>query len=244
MRSIFKKIYFFNLDLLPKYSNTQKRVQRLLLINYFLVFSVPIIIINDLVLAIFGIQAYTFEKYPVLIFWIINLFALFLTKKKKYFLSKLIIIFIPLIFISSYSISGYIIGEHFLWQPIMVLGLSIIPFLVLDFKSEKVWLIIAFLSFFFYIIFHNSIMLFGAEGEFASVFNRLNTTPFIYTAVRIIIFLFLTLIIYYSIRLNDHQQLINEQINASLLKTSNHLETVNAELQAHRNAINNSASFW
>ncbi len=242
MRSIFKRIYFFNLDQSPKYSNKRKRIQRLLIINYFLVFSVPVIIINDLVLAILGVQAYTFEKYPVLFFWIINLIALFLTKKKKYFLSKLIIIFTPLIFISSYSISGYIIGEHFLWQPIMILGLSIIPFLVLDFKSERVWLIIAFLSFLVYIVFHNSIMLFGAIEEFGSVFNILNTTPFIYTAVRIIIFLFLTSIIYYSIRLNDHQQLINEQINESLLKTSSYLESVNAELHAHRNAINNSAS--
>ena len=242
MRSIFKKIYFFNLDLLPKYSNKQKRMQRLLLINYFLVFSIPVIIINDLLLAITGAQPYTFEKYPVIIFWIFCVISLFLTKRKKYFPSKLIIIFIPLIFISTYSLTGYIIGEHFLWQPILVLGLSIIPFLVLDVINERTWLIIAFISFFTYTIFHDEIMLFGADDTFGPVFNRLNTTPFIYNAVRIIIFLFLTFIIYYSVRLNDHQQLINEKINKSLLKTSDYLETVNAELQAQRNAINNSAS--
>lgn len=242
MRSIFKKIYFFNPDLSPKYSNWQKRIQRLLLINYFIVFSVPAIIINDFVLAISGIQSYTFEKYPVLIFWIFNLIALFLTKRKKYFLSKLIIIFTPLIFISSYSLTGYIIGEHFLWQPIMILGMSTIPFLVLDVKNERYWLILSFLSFFAYIIFHDDIMIFGAEDSLVLLFNKLNTTPFVYNAVRIIIFLFLTSIIHYSIRLNDHQQLINEKINESLMKTSDHLETTNAELQAQRSAINKSAS--
>lgn len=242
MRSILKKLYFFNLDLLPKYSNDQKRKQRLLLINYFLVFSVPIIIINDLLLAISGEQAYTFEKYPVIVFWFFCLTALYLTKKEKYIVSKLITIFIPVIFISSYSLTGYIIGEHFLWQPIMLLGISIIPFIVLDAKREKAWLIISFLVFFAYIVLHNDIMLLGSDETTGPVFIKLNTTPFIYKAVRIIIFFFLAFIIFYSIRLNDHQQLINEEVNSSLLKTSDYLETVNSELKAGRNAIDNSAS--
>ena len=242
MKSIFKKLYFFNLDLLPKYSNQQKRVQRLLMINYFLVFSIPVFIINDLVLAILKIQPYTFEKYPIIIFWIFCLMALLLVKKKIYLPAKLILIFGPLVFITTYALTGYIIGEHFLWQPIMVIGLSVIPFLVLDVKNEQGWLFLAFLTFLAYIIFHNDIMLFGAENAFAPVFKRLNTTPFVYSAVRIIVFLFLTTIIYYSVRLNDHQQVINENTNKSLLKTSNYLEYANAELQAHRNAINNSAS--
>jgi len=207
-----------------------------------LVIALLVFVINDLVLAILNIQPYTFEKFPILIFWFLSVIALWLTKKKKYISSKLIIIFTPLVFISSYSLTGYIIGEHFLWQPIMLLGFSIIPFLVLDVKNEKIWLIIAFLSFLVYIVFHDSIMMYGVIGNFGNVFTKLNTTPFIYDAVRILIFLFLTSIIYYSIRLNEHQQLINERINESLLNTSNHLENVNAELQAQRNALNNSAS--
>ncbi|MCG8309514.1 MAG: PAS domain-containing sensor histidine kinase [Cytophagales bacterium] len=242
MRSIFKRLYFFNLDLAPKFSNSQKRIQRLLIINYFLVFAVPVIIISDLFLAFTGKQPYTFEKFPVLIYWILCLIALILAKKNILLISKLITIFLPLCFISVYSLTGYIIGEHFLWQPVMILGISIIPFLVLDFKKEKVWLITAFLCFLIYVIFHDRIMLLGANDTFTRVFNRLNTTPFIYNTVRIAIFLFLTLIVYYSIRLNDHQQLVNEQINNSLRKTSDYLGTVNSELQAHRNAINNSAS--
>ena len=242
MRSIFKKLYFLNLDLAPKFSNTQKRNQRLLLINYFLVFAVPVIILNDLILAVTGEQPYTFEKYPVLVFWILCLISLILTKKKFLIVAKLITVFLPLAFISTYSITGYIIGEHFLWQPVMVLGISIIPFLVLDFKKEKHWLIIAFSAFFLYTILHDHIMLSGADPTFAKVFNRLNTTPFVYNTVRIVIFLFLSFIVFYSVRLNDHQQLVNEQINNSLRKTSDYLGKVNAELQAHRNAINNSAS--
>lgn len=242
MKSIFKKIYFFDFDLLPTYSNEQKRNQRLLLINYFFVIAVPVIIINDLVLAVSGEQAYTFEKYPVIVLWLICLLSLFLTKKKQFFPAKIIIVFVSIAFISTYSLTGYIIGEHFLWQPIMLMGMSIIPFLVFDFKKEKTWLIIAFLGCLLYVIFHNDIMLYGSEDTFAKVFRRLNTTPFIYTTVKILIFLFLTFIVYYSIRLNDHQQLVNEQINNSLKKTSDYLGYANAELQAHRNAINNSAS--
>ncbi len=240
--SIFKKLYFFNHDLLPKYSNEQKRVQRLWIINYFLVFSLLIFFVYDIVLALLKYQAFTFEKFPVLVFWLLSLLSLYLTKKKKYLPSKLIIIFTPLLFISVYSLTGYVIGEHFLWQPIVVLGMSIIPFLVLDVQEERIWLLIAFLSFLIYIIFHDDIMLYGSEEAFIPVFNRLNTTPFIYNTVRIFVFLFLTSIIYYSVRFNDHQQLINERINNSLFKTSNYLETVNAELEAHRNATNNSAS--
>ena len=242
MKSIFKKLYFFNFDLLPKYSNDQKRIQRLLLINYFFVFAVPVIIANDLVLALTGDQAYTIEKYPVLIFWMICLFALYLTKKKSFFASKLITTFASIGFISSYALTGYIIGEHFLWQPIMLMGISIIPFLIFDFNKEKGWLILAFIICLVYIIFHNNIMLFGSDENFARVFNRLNTTPFIYTTVKILIFLFVTFIVYYSIRLNDHQQVINEQISKSLAQTGEYLGNVNSELQAHRNAINNSAS--
>jgi len=242
MKSIFKKVYFFNFDLLPTYSNEQKRHQRLLLINYFFVIAVPVIIINDIILAISGKQAYTFEKYPVLIFWMICLFSLYLVIKKHYFPAKLIIAFVSIGFISSYSLTGYIIGEHFLWQPIMLLGISVIPFLIFDFEKEKIWLLISFLLCLVYVIFHDDIMLYGSEDTFDQVFNRLNTTPFIYISVKILIFLFLTFIIFYSIRLNDHQQLINEQINNSLKKTSEYLGRANAELQAHRNAINNSAS--
>ena len=242
MRSFFKKMYFFNLDLLPKYSNEQKRVQRLLMINYFLVLSLPVFIIYDLVLAVTGIQGYTIEKFPILFYWPLCILSLYLTKRKNYLPSRLIIIFTPLLFISSYSVTGNIIGEHFLWQPIMIMGISIIPFLVLDVNKEKRWLIISFFTYLLYIIFHDDIMMYGAPNSFAPVFVKLNTTPFVYNTVRILVFIFLTSIIYYSIRLNDHQQVINDDINESLLKISDHLETVNAELKAQRNAINNSAS--
>ena len=238
----FKRLYFLNLDHIPKYSNDQKRIQRLKIINYFFVLSVPVVIVNDLVLAITGKQAYTFEKYPALIFWLICLLALYFTRKRIFLPSKLIVVFVPLLFISTYALTDYIIGEHFLWQPIMLLGISVIPFLVFDVKKERNWLIIAFLSFFFYTIFHDDIMLFGADEGFTRVYNRLNTTPFVYNSVRIIIFIFLTVIMYYSVRINDRQQEIYEEINTSLLKTSDEVKSLNAELNAQRNAINNSAS--
>ncbi len=242
MGSIFKRLYFFNFDLLPTYTNERRRIQRLKLINYFLVFAFLVFVLNDLVLAILKIQPYSFEKYPILFIWIISIVALWLTKKEKYLASKLIIIFSPLLFISTYALTGYIIGEHFLWQPIALIGLSIIPFLVLDVQKERIWLLISFLLFLIYIIFHDKIMMAGTDDRFRRLFTQLNTTPFIYNAVRIIIFLFMTSIIYYSIKLNEHQQLLTEQINKSLLDATNHLETLNAELQAQRNAINKSAS--
>ncbi len=242
MRSFFKRFYFFNFDLLPTYSNEQKRIQRLKVINFFLVFALFVFVVNDAVLAILKIQPYTFEKFPILIFWIITLIALWLTKKGKYLASKLIVLFSFLLFISTYALTGYIIGEHFLWQPIALLGLSVIPFLVLDLRKERGWLFLFFLLFLFYTIFHDQIMMAGSDDRFRRLFTHLNTTPFIYNAVRIIIYLFLTSIIYYSIRLNEHQQLLTERINQSLLETTNHLETLNAELQAQRNAINKSAS--
>ncbi len=240
--SIFKKLYFFNQDILPKYSNEQKRVQRLEIINHFLVIALLVFFIYDIVLAVLKYQAFTFEKFPVLIFWLLSLLSFYLTKKGKYLPAKLIVIFTPLLFISVYSLTGYVIGEHFLWQPIMVLGMSIIPFLILDVQKERVWLLIAFLSFLIYIIFHDKLLLYGSEEAFIPVFDKLNTTPLIYSMVRIIVFFFLTSIIYYSVRLNDNQQLLNEMINRSLIKTSSYLETVNSELEAHRNATNNSAS--
>jgi PAS domain S-box-containing protein len=242
MRSIFKRVYFFNLDNLENFNNERKRNQRLLLINLFFVITVPVIIINDLILAITGRQAYTFEKYPVLIFWCICFFSLYLTKTGRQHISKFIILSAPLIFITSYALTGYIIGEHFLWQPIVVLGMSIIPYLVLDVQKEKGWVLLSFLIFLAYTIFHDKIMLSAALESYARAFDKLNTTPFIYYAVRIIILLFLSSIIYYSVRINDRQQLLNEEINNSLRKASHDLELVNAELQAQRNAINNSAS--
>lgn len=242
MRRRLKSLYFFNLDQLPKYSNEHKRRQRLLIITYFFIISVPVIILNDVILAVTGKQAYTFEKYPVVVFWLVCVFALWLIKKKRLLQAKLIVIFFPLLFISSYSLTGYIIGEHFLWQPIVLLGITVIPFMVLDFDEERRWLIISFLVFLTYTLFHNTIMLQGVIGAYGDVFTKLNTTPFIYAAVRVIIFLFLTSIMFYSVRLNDRQNIINEEINASLRHTGHRLETMNAELSAQRNAINNSAS--
>ena len=242
MRSVFKRIYFFNLDKLENFNNERKRIQRLKLIILFFVITVPVIIINDLILAMTGSQPYTFEKYPVLVFWIICLFALHLTKTGRQRIAKFIIIFIPLIFITTYALTGYIIGEHFLWQPIVVLGISIIPYLVLDVHKEKGWILFSFIVFLSYTIFHDNIMKAGSPIGYIMAFDKLNTTPFIYYAVRIIILLFLSTIIFYSVRLNDRQQEINEEINNSLRKASHDLELVNAELQAQRNAINNSAS--
>ena len=242
MKSIFKRIYFFNLGHLQNFSNERKRNQRLLLIILFFVFAVPVIIINDLFLAITGNQPYTFEKYPVLIFWLICLFALYLTKTGRQGISKIIIIFVPLVFITTYALTGYIIGEHFLWQPIVVLGISIIPYLVLDVQKEKAMVLLSFLTFLAYTILHDSIMMSGSPESFIAAFNRLNTTPFIYNAVRVLFLIFLSFIIFYSVRLNDKQQLLNEDVNRSLRKASHALEVVNAELQAQRNAINNSAS--
>ncbi len=242
MKSLFNNLYFFNLEKLPKYSNQQKRLQRLLLIIYFFVFSIPIVILSDTYLAIMGKQDYSMEKYPVVAFWLLNMIALWSAKNGKYLIAKLIVIFVPLIFISSYSAMGQIIGEHFLWQPILLIGLSVIPYLILDYKTEKGWIIAAFISFFIYNIFHDQIMLAGSSESFIKAFNRLNTTPFIYNTVRILIFLFLSGIIYYAIRFNDRQQTITEEMNDSLVKTGKYLEEVNAELHAHRKAIDTSAS--
>jgi PAS domain S-box-containing protein len=243
MRTAFSKIYFFNPKQLPQYSNEQKRIQRLLLINYFLVFSIPVIIINDIILAITGDEPYTFEKYPVLIYWFFTLLALWLTKRKMYLGSKLIVVFFTLVFISSYSITGYVIGEHFLWQPIAVLGISVIPYLVFDVNREKTWLIISFFTFLIYIILHDQIMLSGTwDDNIGRVYDRLDTNPFIHTTVKVIIFFFLVSVVFYSLRLSDHQHTLTEKANESLKKTSDNLERLNAELQAQRNAINNSAS--
>lgn len=241
-KSSFRDLHFFNINKLPKYSIQEKRIQRLLIIVHFFVFSVPIIIISDTYLALAGKQDYTSEKYPVIVFWISCLVAFWCTKNGKYLIAKLIVIFGPLIFISSYSAMGQIIGEHFLWQPILLIGLSIIPYLILDYQTEKVWIIIAFLSFLLYNLFHDQILLAGAGESYSKVFTRLNTTPFIYHTVRMLIFLFLSGIIYYSVRFNDKQQLIAEEMNESLVKARNYLEEVNAELQAHRKAIDTSAS--
>jgi len=242
MKSIFNNLYFFNLDKLPKYSNQEKRLQRLLIIIYFFVFSIPIVILSDSYLAITGKQDYTFEKYPVIVFWALNIIALWSAKNGKYLIAKVIVIFVPLIFISSYAAMNQIIGEHFLWQPILLIGLSIIPYLILDYKTEKGWIIAAFISFFLYNIFHDQILQAGSDESFIKAYNRLNTTPFIYYTVRVLIFFFLSIIIYYAIRLNDRQQLITEEMNDSLVKTGKYLEEANAELHAHRKAIDTSAS--
>ncbi len=235
--------FFLNPEKLPVLSNDERRLWRLKLINYFFVFSLPVFVINDLVQALRGIQPYTFEKFPVLIFWLVNLLAFWLTRKKKYMISKLIVIFSPLAFMSSYAMTGYIIGEHFLWQPIVLIGLSIIPFMVLDLQKEKLWVVGSFLLFLIYLIFHDKIMLSGVEDDdWGLIFTRLNTTPFIYNTVRIVMFVFLTALIYLSIRSNEHQQKINEDIQQSLQETTRRLEKLNAELEAQRNAINKSAS--
>ncbi len=235
-------LFFFNPEKLPVLSNHERRLWRLKMVNYFFVFSLPVFVINDLVQAARGIEPYTFENYPVLFFWLVNLLAFWLTKKRRYTISRLIVIFSPLAFMSTYAMTGYIIGEHFLWQPIVLIGLSIIPFLVLDLRKERFWVIVSFLLFLIYLIFHDKIMLSGVEGDYDKVFLKLNTTPFVYDAVRIVIFLFLTSLIYMSIRSNEHQQEINEEIQRSLQQTTYRLEKLNAELEAQRNAINKSAS--
>ena len=56
------------------------------------------------------------------------------------------------------------------------------------------------------------------------------------------IFAFLFTVSYYAIKINNHQQLINDRINESLLRERNNLEALNDEMQAQRNAINKSAS--
>lgn len=242
MKSILRNLFYNNPDSSIKYSNEQKRTQRLLMIINFIVVTVPIFVIYDVVLAILNIDDFTPEKLPLIVFWLLFVIALSLAKKGAYIPAKLIIIYSPLILMSSYSIMGEIIGEHFLWQPVMVLGMSIVPFLVLDVRKDRPWLIFVFTSFLIFVVFHNDIMLYGAKDSFAVLFDKLNTTPFVYNSVRIIIFLFLTLIIYYSVNLNDQQNLINEKINESLITTSKNLEVANAELNAQRNAINKSAS--
>ncbi len=242
MKSILYNLYLFNLEKLPKYNNQEKRLQRLLAIIYCFVFSIPIVILSDTYLAITGKQDYTFEKYPVIIFWTLNLLALWSVKNGRYLIGKLIVIFVPLIFISSYSAMNQIIGEHFLWQPILLIGLSIIPYLILDYKTEKGWIIAAFISFLLYNIFHDQILKAGSDVDYIKAYNELNTTPFIYYTVRLLIFFFLSGIIYYAIRFNDRQQLIAEEMNDSLVKTGKYLEEVNAELYAHRKAIDTSSS--
>ncbi len=242
MKSFFKNIFYNNSDPSQKYSNEQKRVQRLSMIINFIIVTIPIFVIYDLVLALLKIDKFTPEKIPLIIFWLLFVIASIFARKNIYIPAKLIIIYAPLLLMSTYSIMGEIIGEHFLWQPIVVIGMSIVPFLVLDVKKDKPWLLLVFISFLIFVIFHDHILLYGAKESLALLFDRLNTTPFVYNSVRIIIFLFLTIIIYYSVNLNDQQHLINEKINDSLTKTSKSLEMANAELNAQRNAINKSAS--
>lgn len=242
MKSVLNRSDKNTSDKTIRFDNNQKRINRLLVIINFLVFTIPVFIIYNLSLDYLDIYPYSLKSDPTPIFWIACIFALILAKKKIYLPAKLFIIFSPLIFMTFYSLTGDIVGEHFLWQPIMLLGVSIIPFLVLDVKNERSWLIIVVSFFLLYVIFHDQIMLLRAKDSLVSIFENLNTTPFVYNSVRIIIFLFLAVIIFYSVNLNDQQQMINEMINQSLVKAQNKLEVANAELTAQRNAINKSAS--
>ncbi len=242
MESILNKNINHNSDKPLRFDNNQKRVNRLLVINNFLVFTIPVFIIYNLSLDLLNIYPYALEKDPIPIFWIVCIISLVLAKKKKYLPAKLFIIFSPLVFMTYYSLTGDIVGEHFLWQPIMILGVSIIPFLIMDVKNEKTWLIIVFLIFLAYTVFHDEIMLYKAKDSLVMIFEKLNSAPIIYNSVRIIIFLFLTTAVFYSVNLNDQHQLINEKINKSLMEIQNKLEATNSELNAQRNAIDQSAS--
>jgi PAS domain S-box-containing protein len=199
-------------------------------------------IIYDFVVDFLVAHNYSLANAPVLIFWLSSLTSILLIKKTKLLTAKLLSTFLPPLITLSYIFLDNVTCGHFLWQPIALIGFAIVPVLVFDYKKEKTLLFISTIINLLYIIFYERILSMGVNSYHVNLYHELNTNPFIYKSVQLAIFSFLFTIIYYSIKINNHQQLINERIYKTLLRERDTYASLNAEMQAQRNAINESAS--
>ncbi len=242
MKSILKHIYFLNLGIRNKYEKKEKIRQRLLLINIIIFLFLTFFVFYDFIVDFLISHNYSQANAPVLIFWLSSLSSIWLIKKSRLLASKLLTAFLPPLITISYIFIDNVTCGHFLWQPIALIGFSIIPVLVFDYKKEKTLLLVSTIINLLYIIFYDRILSMGVNSYHVSLYHELNTNPFIYKAVQVSIFLFLFALIYFSIRINNYQQLINERINKSLSRERDTYANLNAEMQAQRNAINKSAS--
>lgn len=242
MKSLLKRIYFLNLGLKNKYDQEQKIGQRLFLINIVIVLFLAFFIFYDFVVDFIISHRYSLANIPVFLFWANSVVCLLFIWKKKLLPAKLLSVFLPPVFILSYIFIEDVTCGYFLWQPIALIGLSIIPVLVFDYRKEKALLVVSAITYLLIISFYDRILSMGVNSYYTELYLELNTNPFIYKSVQIAIFAFIFTASYYAIKINNHQQLINERINEALLRERNNLEALNAEMQAQRNAINKSAS--
>ena len=242
MKSILRRIYFLNLGFRIKYDQKQKIRQRLFLINILLFSFSTFFIFYDFIVDFLIARKYSLANVPVFLFWANCVACLLLIRNNKQLPAKLLSVFLPPVFILCYAFIEDVTYGLFLWQPLALIGLSIIPVLVFDYKKEKYLLVFSSITYLLCIVFYDRILVLGVNNYYKELYTVLNANSFVYKTVQVAIFAFLFTVLYYAIKINNYQQLINDRINEALLRERNTLEALNAEMQAQRNAINKSAS--
>ncbi len=240
--TLLKKVYFLNLGFGNKYGKDEKLRQRLLIINIILLTGSFLYIIYDFFQDFILKGYYGIDNITVILLLLNSIFSLILYKKKRYLADKLLTAFLPQLFVFSCAYIGVGHGEFFYWFPLVILGLSILPVLMFDLKAERFWLITAAAYNFIILIFHEDLLLRTADGHFMETYASMSINAGFYKSVQIVLYLFLNLLLYIVIRVNNHQEILCERANKSLARERDRLDYLNAEILAQRNAMNKAAS--
>ncbi len=237
-----RRIYFLNLGFGSKYGSEEKLLQRLLAIDVLLLAGSFLYVVYDFFHDFILSGGYRAEDLPVFLLFLTSVFSLFLYRRKFFFTGKVLTAFGPQIFVFGCAYMGVQQGEYFFWLPLVLSGFSVFPVLIFDQKKEREWLIAALAFNLLIFIFYDVILLHNADQKFIDTYAMSGGTALFYKSMQIVLYVFLVSLLYYVVRVNNHQQLLCERVNKSLSRERDRLDLLNTEILAQRNAMNKAAS--
>ena len=174
--------------------------------------------------------------------WLIGLVALinvFLLKRNLIILFKLSLIFIPVfvLFIMP-SLFGHVYNDYYFYYPLSIITLSMIPALILNYRSERTLLIISIIYYFILLYLSDHLLNWFSPEKLAIVYY-LEEFYLYYKLVPVINFIIVQLAIFSIRRLNMKHEEELVLSHSRIEQQNKELQERNDEIEAQSDALHN-----
>jgi len=175
--------------------------------------------------------------YKFLLLVVLGAFCFFLNLNQRFRLAHfLLIIFIPFILIIFPTILGDVTDEYFFWYPFVPAAISIMPYLLLSYKRDKLLIIASITWYFLMVLFIDSLLIRYSDADLKIV-PIVGANILFFKVSHVTIFLFLNAVYFYLFSLTNQYQDSLKEFNTKLTKQRADLFNHNEELITQREEL-------
>ncbi|MCU4174643.1 sensor histidine kinase [Carboxylicivirga sp. N1Y90] len=201
-------------------------------INFLMLLAVVFVLVLLQVMRIVEGASIGMGSIRMFLILIVNLAFITLSKYRKFFSAKVILIYLPpLLFLVFPTLTGFVEEESFFYYPIVVIAMSLMPQMLLDLRSERKCYLFA-MAFYTTLILGIDVLIYSFAPKSLQVLGLYKGMVVFYKSAYFVTFLFVNISIYYLRHINMRIETDLHAANDLLLAKGEDLQKKNEALDA------------